>query len=202
MPLTKIRTNYLPEIIGVLVLACTATGTAIAETRHEINRETGVQSWELHDQGVAFTLMQITPDQARGFFQARGFARDAAEHYASHCVFMTIVRNEAVRESISYKLADWRFYREHATPEKLKLKDDWMKEWRQRGVKEAALIAFEWSQLPTAQTYETGDWNQGMTTYAMPPGSKFNLKFVWEVNGVKHETILEDAQCASAATGG
>ncbi len=91
MPLTKMRTNYLPKIIGVLVLACTATGTAIAETRHEINRETGVQSWELHDQGVAFTLMQVTPDQARGLFQARGFARDAADHYASHCVFMTIV---------------------------------------------------------------------------------------------------------------
>ena len=45
------------------------------------------------------------------------------------------------------------------------------------------------------------DWNQGMTTYAMPLGSVFNLKFQWKVNGVIHESMLEDVQCASGTSG-
>jgi len=193
--------NYLPNTICAFVLGCAVMSAVAAETKHEVNAESGIQTWELHDQGVGFTLMQITPDQARGFFMARGFDREAVDYYASHCVFMTIVRNESVAESISYNLADWRFYRENYKPGKLKLKDDWLNEWRQLKVAEPALIAFEWSQHPTAQTFEVGDWNQGMTTYAMPLGSIFNLKFLWKVNGVMHEAMLKDIQCASATSG-
>ena len=193
--------HLLASAMCAFFLGWLAVAAEAAETKHEANPETGVQSWELHDQGVGFTLMQITPDQARGFFLARGFDREAVDYYAAHCVFMTIVRNEAVTESISYNLADWRFYRKNNKPGKLKLKDDWLKEWRQREVAQPALIAFEWSQHPTTQTFEIGDWNQGMTTYAMPLGSIFNLKFLWKANGVIHEAMLKDVQCASGTSG-
>lgn len=178
------------------VLGLSAIAADAAETKHEVNPETGVQSWELHDQGVAFTIMQITPDQARAFFLARGFDRQAVDYYASYCVFMTIVRNEAVSESLSYNLADWRFYGKDGNARKLKLKEIWLKQWRKRKVTEPALIAFEWSQHPSTQTFEVGDWNQGMTTYALPPESLFDLKFRWKVNGVKHESMLKNVQCA------
>lgn len=189
------------RIFCMLCLYFAAISVVAAKTSHETNPESGIQTWEHHDQGVGFTLMQITPDQARGFFLARGFDRAAADHYASYCVFMTIVRNEAVEESITYSLADWRFYRKKDQPEKLKLKDDWLAEWRQRKLAEPSLIAFEWSQHPTTQTFEKGDWNQGMTTYAMPLGSIFNLKFQWQVNGVTHESMLNNIQCANETAG-
>jgi hypothetical protein len=195
------RKHSLANAMCAFFLGWLAITAEAAEIRHEANPETGVQSWELHDQGVGFTLMQITPDQSRGFFLARGFDRKAVDYYASHCVFMTIVRNEAVAEAISYNLADWRFYLKNDKPGKLMLKDDWLNEWRQRKVAEPALIAFEWSQLPTTQSFEAGDWNQGMTTYAMPLGSVFNLKFQWKINGVIHESMLEDVQCASSTSG-
>jgi hypothetical protein len=194
--------RFLLKAICACILACSVIAALAAETRHEVNPETGVQTWELHDQGVGFTLMQITPDQARAFFLARGFDREAVDYYASHCVFMTIVRNESVPESISYNLSDWLYFRKNSNkPGKLKLKDDWLNEWRQRKVAEPALIAFEWSQHPTFQTFEIGDWNQGMTTYAMPLGSVFNLKFLWKVNGAIHEATLKEVQCAGDTAG-
>lgn len=191
--------RLLSVLLCVFAWSLTAAAVGAAETKHEVNPDTGVESWELHDQGVGFTLMQISPDQARGFFLGRGFDRPSVDYYASYCVFMTIVRNEAVPESISYDLHDWRFYQKDGKPRPLKLKDDWLKEWRQRNLSEASLIGFEWSQHPVTQTFEIGDWNQGMTTYALPLGSYFDLQFRWKVNGVMHETTLKDVHCASAA---
>jgi len=101
-----------------------------------------------------------------------------------------------VAESISNHLADWRVNTKSGKPGKLKLASDWLKEWRQRGVPEPALIAFEWSQFPQVQTFEMGDWNQGMTTYALPLGSVFDLVVSWRVKGTKHEARLENIQCA------
>ena len=184
----------------LLTIGCVAAWcipAQAAEVKHEINAETGVESWQMRDQGVGFTLMQITPDQARGFFIGRGFDRPSVDYYASYCVFMTIVRNESVAESIAYNLGDWRVYPAQGAPGKLKLKEEWLSEWRQRNVAEPALIAFEWSQHPTTQTFEVGDWNQGMTTYALPLGSYFDLQFRWKVNGAMHETTLKNVHCAS-----
>jgi hypothetical protein len=197
----KSKIRLLTNAICTGFLCLSAMTAADAETSHETNAESGVQTWELHEQGVGFTLMQITPDQARGFFLARGFNREEVDYYASYCVFMTIVRNETVPEPISYNLADWRFYPKNEKPGKLKLKEDWLKEWRQRKVAEPALIAFEWSQHPSTQIFETGDWNQGMTTYAMQTGSLFNLKFQWSAKGVIHEAMLKDVQCAGEKPG-
>jgi len=195
------KLNRLIILIFTFSLCLSVTAVTAVESKHETNPETGIQTWELHDQGVGFMLVQITPDQTRGFFLARGFSLEEVNYYVSYCVFMTIVRNEAIPESITYNLANWRFYRRSKPPGKLKLKEDWLKEWRQRKIAEPALIAFDWSQHPTTQSFEVGDWNQGMTTYAMPLGSVFNLKFQWNINGVIHESMLKDIQCASETAG-
>lgn len=183
------------------LIATWSLSVSAAEVKHEVNPETGVESWQMRDQGVGFTLMQILPDQARGFFLGRGFDRQSVDYYASYCVFMTIVRNESVPESIAYDLADWRVYPKQGKsgkPGKLKLKDEWLEEWRQRKIPASAQIAFEWSQHPTTQIFEVGDWNQGMTTYALPLGSYFDLNLRWKINGVMHETTLKNVHCAGS----
>lgn len=196
MVFSQLNCYFRVMVVGALLVVISVTATA-AETVHVIHPQTGIHTWEHHDQGVGFTLMQISPDQARAFFLARGFDRPAVDYYASHCVFMTIVRNESVEASISNNLADWRMHTKSTKAGKLKLASDWLHEWKQRGIAEPQMIAFEWSQFPQSQNFQMGDWNQGMTTYALLPGSNFDLDFAWHVKGVKHETTLEKIQCAS-----
>lgn len=163
---------------------------------HTVQPQTGIESWKLRKHGVEFMLMQIAPDQARGFFLARGFARKDVDYYASSCVFATVVTSRAPT-SISYRLADWRYASKDGVARKLKLKDDWLREWKQRGVSSSAQIAFEWSQHPVEQTLEPGDWNQGMTTYLLPQGSRFDLTVKWKMGKIEYEETIRGIRCAS-----
>ena len=167
-----------------------------AGTRHEVNPKNMVETWESKDQGVFLSLTQISPDQARAFFLARGFDRKSVDEYASTCVFQTIFRNDSVPAAVSTALDNWRI----STPkgeQGLKLEADWERQWEANQVPESARIAFRWSQFPMKQSFEPGDWNQGMTTYRLPMGSKFDLKFRWKIKGVLHESILAGVRCAT-----
>jgi hypothetical protein len=170
--------------------------THATETTHESNPETGIESWALHDQGAALLLTQITPDQATAFFLGRGFDRAAADHFATACIFMMVVRNESAAAPISYRLADWRYVTSDGKEHNLKLTREWLNEWRRRKLPEPSLIAFEWSQHPAEQTFEVGDWNQGMVSFELPRGSRFDLKFRWSVKAEMKDSMLKDVRCA------
>lgn len=182
---------------SVVLLAAFVNGAArAADTHHEINPQNGIETWEVRDQGVFLSLTQMTPDQAEAFFLARGFHQKSAAKYASACVFQTIFRNESVPAAVSSNLSDWRII----TPQgerNPRLEADWERQWKADGVSEPARIAFRWSQFPTKQRFEPGDWNQGMTTFELPKGSQFNLRFKWTVKGVSHEGMLSGVRCAS-----
>lgn len=172
------------------------TAASAADTRHEVNPQSMLETWESKDHGVFLSLTQIKPDQARAFFLARGFDRKSVDEYASTCVFQTIFRNESVPAAVSTALDDWRI----STPkgeQGLKLEADWERQWEANQVPESARIAFRWSQFPMEQSFEPGDWNQGMTTYKLPMGSKFDLKFRWKIKGVLHESLLAGVRCAT-----
>lgn len=183
-----------------LLLICNAHAKD-GDTLSQRNSETGLESWKTTKLGVTLELTQLTPDQARAFFLGRGFEPAEAEYYASACVFMTILRNESAPAAIAYNLADWRAITAdgHANPPKLK--EDWLKEWEVRKLATARKIAFEWSQLPSEQTFEPGDWNQGMTTFALPHGSRFDLKFRWTVLGKQQENTMKGVICANNVSG-
>jgi hypothetical protein len=174
---------------------------AHAGTDTSADPETGLASWQTETDGIQVRLTQISPDQARAFYQARGFSAAAAERYASECVFMTVVRNIG-DTPIRHRLADWRYVAAGQPPRPIRSKAGWERLWRQAGVTEAARIAFNWAQFPSAQTFAPGDWNQGMTTYSLPRGGRFDLHFVWRtlqginVDGKPHSGILEQVRCA------
>jgi hypothetical protein len=167
----------------------------VAATEASIDPETGLATWQAETSGVQVRLTQISPDQARAFYQARGFSPAAAERYASECVFMTVVRNIG-ETPIQHRLADWRYKTAGQPPRAIRSKADWELLWKQQGVTESARIAFTWAQLPTTQTFAPGDWNQGMTTYRVPRGGRFDLRFVWRSGGKTHSGTLEQVQCA------
>lgn len=172
-----------------------AAVSASAETRHAVDPDTGAETWETRAQGVTLSLTQILPDQGRAFYLNRGFPAEAAEVYATACVFMTVLRNDNAPGTVSFRLADWSI--EHAGV-KLPLKPvhGWLAEWRRRGLSEAAVIAFRWAQFPPEQEYEPGDWNQGMASTGLAPGAAFDLTARWQVAGQTYEGKLNDVRCA------
>ena len=160
-----------------------------------IDPETGLATWQAETQGIQVRLTQISPDQARGFYQARGFSAPAAERYAAECVFMTVVRNTG-DTPIRHRLADWRYL--HAgQAHAIRSKTEWERLWQKQGVAEPARIAFNWAQFPATQTFAPGDWNQGMTSYSVPRGGSFDLRFVWRAGDTIHSGILEQVKCAN-----
>ena len=167
---------------------------AMAEARHAVEPETGIESWEAFAQGVRLSLTQILPDQARAFYSARGFGREEAEIYARACVFQTVLRNEG-GVAVSIQLADWRALAAKRAF-RLKLEPEWQYEWERHKLPEPARIAFRWAQFPLEQGFEPGDWSQGMTAYPLPHGARFDLKFKWRADGKMIEGVLKGARCA------
>ena len=166
-----------------------------AATEHSVDPETGLATWQTETRGIQVRLTQISPDQARAFYQARGFSTEAAAHYTDQCVFMTVVRNIG-ETPIEHRLADWRYRARGERPRAIRSKAEWERLWRRLGVSDAARIAFNWAQIPAVQTYAPGDWNQGMTAYAVPRGASFDLDFAWRAGGTRLTGTLEQIRCA------
>ena len=168
---------------------------AAATTESSTDPETGLVTWQTETAGIQVRLTQISPDQARAFYQARGFSAAAAERYAGECVFMTVVRNIG-DAPIQHRLADWRYVSAGQAPRPIRSKTEWDRLWKRQSVAESARIAFNWAQFPATQTFAPGDWNQGMTTYSVPHGGPFDLRFVWRAGGKQHSGLLEQVRCA------
>ena len=168
---------------------------ALAATVRSLDPETGLATWQTESAGIQVRLTQISPDQARAFYQARGFSAEAAERYAAECVFMTVVRNVGMAP-IEHRLADWRYRAGEQLPRAIRGKAEWDRLWQRLGVGEPARIAFNWAQIPATQTFAPGDWNQGMTTYSVPRGGRFDLRFVWRSDGKTFSGTLEEVKCA------
>jgi hypothetical protein len=157
--------------------------------------DSGAATWETSSHGVTLSLTQILPDQARAFYLNRGFPAQAAERYATACVFMTILRNDAAPGELSFRLADWSVQSAgQARPPNAV--EAWAAQWQALGLTEAAQIAFRWAQFPPQQEYAVGEWNQGMLTTGLPPGAPFDLIARWTVAGKTYEGKLENVVCA------
>ena len=100
------------------------------------------------------------------------------------------------RAPSTHRLADWGYERAGQRPRAIRSKTEWERLWQRLGVSESARIAFNWAQFPATQTFAPGDWNQGMTTYGVPRGGQFDLRFAWRANGRIHSGKLEQVTCA------
>ncbi|MEW6131840.1 MAG: hypothetical protein AB1591_01565 [Pseudomonadota bacterium] len=164
-------------------------------TRHSVDPDTGIPTWEVDTQGVHLRLTLITPEQARAFMLNRGMDKQSVDEFAHACVYMTVVRNEG-KQAIEHNLADWHYLPEGSgRPKALLTKHDWLTRWQPRNFLRPVKLAFEWSQFPVEQTFAPGDWNQGMTTFALPAGSRFDVLYRWKQNGKLHEGKMQNVQC-------
>lgn len=166
-----------------------------ARVMQHIDPENGLKSWRLDKDGFELELIQRLPDQTRGFFLARGFPPEVADQIGKGCVFQTIVRNTAdAANPVTLDLTQWRLHQGGpAMP--IKLKEDWLKAWLQGAVPDAARTAFRWALFPTEQTFAPGDYAWGMTSFGLPPGSRFDLTLVWVAAGQTRSVVMQNMQC-------
>ncbi len=194
----KQRTQYYGKRVPLLSLLCVLV--TAASVGDPVNRgavpETGLRYWEWQGQGALFRLTQRLPDQTRAFFLARGFAAEDADYLARNCVFQTLFENTdpAGGETLAYDLDEWKVHAQGST-QGLLTRERWSAIWDARGLPQAARIAFEWSLLPTRQRYQPADYNWGMTSFGLEPGTRFDLDFFYQREGTRHAARFEGVEC-------
>lgn len=158
---------------------------------------TGLKYWLWDHNGFYLRLTQRLPDQTRAYFEARGFNQASAEILATSCVFQTMVKNTGTEpgSKIDAKLSDWQVVSD-GKQQAMLLREHWQKTWQQNKLPESALIALEWSLLPSQIIYDINDYNWGMSSYGLPPGSTFDLIFSWNRNGKSYQGRINDVICA------
>jgi hypothetical protein len=188
------------HLSGCALLLLLAPSLAAAVTLSTgVDAQAGLPYWQIEDEGMSLRLVQRMPDQSRAFFMARGFSAEQVEQVAGRCVFQTVFRNLSHTRNSSplhYTQLGWQVRGPEGSAA-IMTRERWKTLWVEQGAPSAARIAFEWSLLPTEQTYEPGDYNWGMTMIDLPPGTAFDLELVWEQFGETRATTIEELQCAT-----
>lgn len=201
----RFTVSYLAKFYNtqtVLTVILLSLITLSADVRSELLTGTDevaqLPYWEWRSDTISVRLVQRLPDQTRAYFAARGFSKEQAEMIAQSCVFQTVYKSVSPAGSdrvVEYDLSKWNI-QSGGKNFKLKLREEWMEQWNRMGVSNKAKIAFNWSLLPTRQTYRAQDYNWGMTIYRVPPSTKFDLLMVWKENGKERTAIIDNIQCA------
>ena len=157
---------------------------------------TGATTWKIHVHGVSFSLTQILPEQAQAFYVNRGFTLKQIEPYTSSCIYMSVLRNDNAPGMIHFISNNWSVFTEGKSQSLVSV-DNWVQQLTTKNTKKSALVAFRWAQFPSEQEYEPGgDWNQGMLSVGLPPGSQFDVIARWDIDGKAYEAKLQGARCA------
>lgn len=191
----------LRTVCLTLAMSVTCASLTLAqENLDPINMAPGARTWRWSGHGVQVRLTHIVPDQLRGFFQARGFKPKDTEIIAAACVFQTVVRNETKGSVVISDLKLWQVMTA-GKKQSLLMREYWEQVWKTRQVPQAARLAFRWAWFPTEQRFHHGDWNMGMSSYGLPPGSKFDLILDFEIDGKRISGRIENIECANPEKG-
>lgn len=179
-----------------LLLLFSSQLLAVVETG--VNTESQLKNWKLSEGALSLELIQRLPDQTRAFFLARGFSVAIANDIGTQCVFQAIGKNTASKiqgHSVSYDLHDWRLLVD-GNDRGIKLKQKWDSEWTDSDISKAARVAFRWATFPTQQSFEAGgDYNWGMISFGLPPGSVFDLQLVWRQDNIVKTQWIKQIEC-------
>ena len=158
---------------------------------------TGLKYWLWDNDGFLLRLTQRLPDQTRAYFEARGFDEASAETAAMSCIFQTLIKNTGTKpaEKISADIREWQVISGDVSKPLLH-REYWRKYWLEHKQPESARVAFEWSLLPESVEYDINDYNWGMSSYGLPPGSHFDLIFSWQSQGKKYSGRINNIACS------
>ena len=202
VPVSWRRRSGAPGLRVLAALLGLRAAWAQGDPSQGIDPEAGLPYWAWESPPVEIRLIQRLPDQTRGFFLARGFSSAAADRIARSCIFQSIQRNRAGGADapvLGVDLTQWRILLadgQGSTARSLALKEEWDREWVAAGESDRARVAFRWSLFPTRQTFRGGDYNWGMVSLGLPPGTHFDLRLAWTLDGEPQEALLRGLICA------
>lgn len=178
-----------------LTQVCAQTGVTLIKG---LDEQAQLPYWELSDDEMSLRFVQRLPDQTRGFFAARGFTSKQAEMLAQNCVFQTVFKNSSTQAEryLEYSLTDWIISNGQQT-HSLLTREYWASQALKMDVSKSAQIALHWALYPTQQRYEAGDYNWGMTTFGLRPGSRFELLVKWRQGGQIKQARIPEMECAA-----
>lgn len=194
--------NRQCAIFSLIIAAISLYGCSQEPIRQTsgIDEEAQLPYWQIGNKGMSLRLVQRLPMQTRGFFLARGFTAAQAEQVAQSCVFQTVFKNTSLETThpspLSYNLKQWTVY-SNGRAQGLKLREHWAAQWKSEKIARPQRLAFEWSIYPSAQEYQPGDYNWGMSTFNLKPGSRFDLRVVWRQFGQTRHALIKNIQCAA-----
>lgn len=185
-------------IAGVLVCSISTALLVHAEVLRSSNEDNGLEKWHFIEGDIEIELVQRLPDQTRALFMQHEFSREVIEGLATSCMFQTIVRNSGKSGSgqpVSIDLTRWRM--QHAGKVSgIQLKEPLIESWSDADASPAAKLVVRWGMFPTRQEYLPGDYNWGLTAYAIPPGSQFDLEVNWKEDGKLRSGEIRDIVCS------
>ena len=192
----------MSRISKIIMLLCmlVALVSACTDERvlHSVDDDNGLQKWHFIDGDIEIELVQRLPDQSRALFMKHEFSRDVVEDLALSCMMQTIIRNSGKSgsgQAVLIDLAQWRM--QHKGRESgIRLKEQWLASWSDEQASPAARLIVRWGLFPTQQEYLPGDYNWGLTTYGIAPGSVFDLAVSWEEGGEPRSGKINDIVCA------
>ncbi|MCW8914816.1 MAG: hypothetical protein OQK24_03065 [Magnetovibrio sp.] len=157
----------------------------------------GVYRWK--GDGLRIETQALVHDQVRGFFTGRGFGDAGLDVLVNEgCFFRSSIGNEATNPKaphITINQSEWRIFVD-GEERKLRTRADWLPVWDRLGVDVEQRVAFKWALFPTTQEFAPNDYNWGMITYGLAPGTRFDLELVWHQGGEKRTMRFEGMECA------
>jgi hypothetical protein len=175
-------------LAAAMAWAGSATGAEQAERVHRLEKD-----------GLKLELAPLGGDRVRAFFQARGFKPAEADLIARRgCVFRSAIGSAMTRQGepiVSVSLPAWRVLPARLEARSPATRESWEEIWKARVVSDGAKTAFYWALFPTEQSFGPTDYNWGMLTFDLPPGTRFGLEVRWRTGTVSHSARLEKLEC-------
>ncbi len=153
--------------------------------------------WE--GDGLRLETAALPRDQVIAFLLARGFDSDTAGAIAEEgCIFRSAIGSFALAPGegpVSVSLGDWRVMAD-GQERGLRLRETWAAEMARRGADPAAGIALEWALFPSEQSFGPEDYNWGLLSFALPPGTRFDFTFSWRKGQSEYSRSFTEMECS------
>ena len=188
-------------LVGLLIfLSLVLITIYLAQPRpanaQSVNLKTSAIKWS--GDGLKLELQAMPLDLVRAFFLGRGFSASDADYIAkTGCIYRSALGNNGVKPedpAIVIELTKWRIIGPKG-PKTIQTRQHWAKIWDTRKVSDNAKVAFYWALFPTSQNYQSSDYNWGMISFAMPPGTRFDLEVHWRSGDVEKNKIMKNLEC-------
>lgn len=156
-----------------------------------------VHRWNGH--GLRIETAALSHDQVRGFFIGRGFNEVGVNALIDEgCMFRSAIGNDATDPDalhLTIHQDEWRLFVD-GEERKLRTRADWLPVWDRLGVDVEQRVAFKWALFPETQIFAPTDYNWGMITFGLPPGTRFDLELVWHEGKIKRTKRFQGMECA------